>query len=64
MAERKAFIDVEGVVQPAPAPRFSRDSASEVSAPVPMGADTDEILGSLGVERDELDTLRTAGTIE
>jgi alpha-methylacyl-CoA racemase len=64
MAERKAFVDVEGVVQPAPAPRFSRDSTSEVSAPAPMGADTDEILGSLGVERDELDTLRTAGTIE
>jgi alpha-methylacyl-CoA racemase len=59
-----AFVDVEGVVQPAPAPMFSRYSSSEVCAPATLGADNDEILCSLGVERDELDTLRTAGTIE
>lgn len=49
MVDRKAYIDVEGMTQPAPAPRFSR-TPSEVNrgAPAP-GQDQDEVMNSWGV---------------
>ena len=49
MVDRKAYIDVEGMKQPAPAPRFSR-TPSEVAhgAPAP-GQDQDEVLKGWGL---------------
>jgi alpha-methylacyl-CoA racemase len=39
MAERKIFVDVDGVVQPAPAPRFSRTpSAIRKTVAAELGA--------------------------
>lgn len=45
MAERAALVDVDGVRQPAPAPRFSRTPAGPLRAP--RAANRDEALQSL-----------------
>jgi len=48
---RQAFIDVNGVQQNAPAPRFSRTPAALPKAPPqPAGADTDSVLVDWGVD--------------
>jgi len=44
LAERGTFIDVAGVVQPAPAPRFSRTAAQMPSPPPAVGADSADVL--------------------
>lgn len=49
MAAREAFIEVGGVVQPAPAPRFSRTQNATPVAPAPIGAHTRELLNAWGV---------------
>jgi len=58
---REAFVEVAGVSQPAPAPRFSR-SASAVprAAPVP-GAHTREVLAEAGYTASEIETLLADG---
>jgi len=60
-AARKTFVEVDGVVQPAPAPRFSR-TVPEVQGP-PAPADNDVTLSAWGFDAAEIDTLRTAGAI-
>jgi alpha-methylacyl-CoA racemase len=56
--ERKTFIDVAGVLQPAPAPRFSR-TPGEVQRPPPVpGAHTDEALRDWGFVDADLARLR------
>ncbi len=53
---RRAFVDVDGVAQPAPAPRFDRTPAGPVS---PAGAADDpvEVLGRWGVTEDRVRSL-------
>lgn len=46
---RGAFVDVGGVVQPAPAPRFSRTPAGIPSTPPMRGADTNTVLRDWGI---------------
>lgn len=43
-AARGTFVSVEGVLQAAPAPRFSRSTVADVQPPTAPGADTDDIL--------------------
>ena len=45
---RRTYIDINGVTQPAPAPRFSRTECAVPSAPRKAGADTEEVLATLG----------------
>ena len=60
---RGTFIEVDGVTQPAPAPRFSRTpGAITRSAPTP-GADTEPALASWGIGAEELAALRDAGAV-
>lgn len=60
---RKTFIEVEGVPQPAPAPRFSR-TESEVQSPPPIiGQHTESALRDWGLSAAEVDTLRKVGAI-
>jgi alpha-methylacyl-CoA racemase len=62
-AQRGAFAEVGGVVQPAPAPRFGRSSVgTPASAPRP-GADTDAVLAELGCAAAEIAALRAGGTV-
>jgi alpha-methylacyl-CoA racemase len=50
MAAREVFVEREGVRQPAPAPRFSRTTASLSSPPpVKAGIDTREALSAWGI---------------
>jgi alpha-methylacyl-CoA racemase len=58
---RGTFNDVEGQLQPAPAPRFSRTPAALPKAPRPAGHDTYAVLAELGVSASECEALRTAG---
>jgi alpha-methylacyl-CoA racemase len=46
---RGTYIEVDGMIQPGPAPRFSRTSPSVAHAPHRPGADTDEILKDWGI---------------
>src|SRR5262249_2926856 len=50
---RGTFVNVDGIPQPAPAPRFSR-TPSTSSRPPASGADTAAVLSSLGFDDDEL----------
>ncbi len=60
---RGTFIEVDGVTQPAPAPRFSR-SAPQVSAAASRpGADSDAILADWGWSADAIAALRGAHVI-
>lgn len=56
---RNVFIEVDGVTQPAPAPRFSRTPAAVRRGPVPPGTDTREVLTDWGVR--DVDDLLESG---
>jgi alpha-methylacyl-CoA racemase len=60
---RGTFANVGGVVQPAPAPRFSRTTAATPPAPPTAGADTDAVLAELGCSAADIAALRASGTI-
>lgn len=54
---REVFIDVDGVIQPAPAPRFSR-TASEISqAPAGTSADIHAVLTAWGLSASDIDAV-------
>lgn len=57
-AERGTFIEVEGVVQPAPAPRLERTPAEAPRPPRTEGQDGGAILAELGLSGDEIADLR------
>jgi alpha-methylacyl-CoA racemase len=60
---RETFIEVAGVTQPAPTPRFSRTVSAVASPPPEIGRDTDDVLSSLGYTERRLATLRDRGVI-
>ena len=61
--EAVGIVEVNGVVQPAPAPRFSRTPAS-VQRPGPKpGQHTDEALADWGFSTDDIAKLRNANAI-
>jgi alpha-methylacyl-CoA racemase len=60
---RGTFVEYEGVVQPAPAPRFSRTPAEIDRPPAHAGQHTDEALVDWGVDADRVAKLRAAGAI-
>jgi len=60
-AARKTFIDVGGVTQPAPAPRFGRTACAPPSPPARPGADTNDVLAGLGLSAADITSLRDRG---
>lgn len=60
---RGTYATVDGIVQPAPAPRFSRTPGAIQGPPALPGQHTDEVLGDWGFTPAELAALRAAGAI-
>ena len=60
---RSTFVEVEGRIQPAPAPRFSRTSAALGSAPAHPGEHSREILADWGVAADRIEALIESGAV-
>ncbi|MEK6192663.1 MAG: CoA transferase [Deltaproteobacteria bacterium] len=56
--KRMTFVEVEGVVQPAPAPRFSRTKPELKTAPPIPGQDTQLVLEDFGLTVDEIEALK------
>jgi len=63
-AQRETFVEVAGVIQPGPAPRFSRTPSAVRRPPPVAGQDTDEVLGEWGIESARIERLREAGAID
>ena len=61
--ERGTFVEIAGVVQPAPAPRFSRTPADVPAPPAHLCQDTNEALQRWGFLAEQLDGLRESGAI-
>jgi alpha-methylacyl-CoA racemase len=60
---RGTFVDVAGVTQPGPAPRFSRTPGAIARPPAHPGQHTDEALRDWGFAADEVARLRQAGAV-
>mgnify|MGYP000262081550 CR=1 FL=1 len=60
---RETYIEINGVQQPAPAPRFSRTVCGAPSAPSGEGTDTEEVLEAWGFSIDEISVLRATGAL-
>ncbi|MGC4250102.1 MAG: CaiB/BaiF CoA-transferase family protein [Sphingobium sp.] len=60
---RGSFVEIDGVVQPAPAPRFSRTPGAVARGPAAVGEHSMEALGDWGFSGDELAALAAAGAI-
>jgi alpha-methylacyl-CoA racemase len=61
--QRGTFVDVAGVLQPAPAPRFSRTVAEIAGPPTAPGTETDRVLADWGFEGSEISELREVGAV-
>lgn len=60
---RETFIEVDGVVQPAPAPRFSRTPSEVQRPPAAAGEHTESGLLDWGFAQTEIEQLRQVGAI-
>lgn len=60
---RRNYIEIDGVRQSAPAPRFSRTASAVRSGPCASGAATLDILAEAGLSPQEIDELKAAGVI-
>lgn len=60
---RDTFLEVAGVIQPAPAPRFSATRPELPRPPVPPGTHTEEVLEELGYSEDDIGMLRRTGVV-
>jgi len=60
---RNTFIELEGIVQPAPAPRFSRTVPEVCPAPAYVGEHTEEVLKSIGMQDSDIEDLKASGEV-
>lgn len=61
--QRATFVEENGVVQPAPAPRFSRTPSAIQRPPARPGEHTEEALRDWGFNASDLERLRACGAI-
>lgn len=60
---RGTFVEMEGVIQPAPAPYYSASVLDEPRPPRTEGEDAQAILSELGYSAGEIDELRAEGSV-
>ena len=60
---RRTFLEVGGVVQPAPAPRFSATPAPDPRAATPPGGDGENVLRDLGLDDGTIAGLQARGVV-
>jgi alpha-methylacyl-CoA racemase len=63
MKERGTFVEIDGVVQPGPAPRFSRTPSEVQGPPAAAGTHTAETLRKYGFSESEIDALKSKAAI-
>ena len=61
--DRATFIEVDGITQPAPAPRFSRTPGAVRRPPSAAGQHTDEALADWGFAAERIAALKASGAI-
>jgi alpha-methylacyl-CoA racemase len=61
---RKAFAEVAGIVQPAPAPRFSRTESAIQGPPAHAGQHSGDLLSELGFSAEESEALTSSGAVQ
>ena len=61
---RGTFTEANGVLQPSPAPRFSRTAPAIAGPPTFPGSDTDGVLAEWGFAADEVAQLKEAGAVK
>jgi alpha-methylacyl-CoA racemase len=64
MQARGTVVEEDGVLQPAPAPRFSRTPGAIARPPAWPGQHTDEVLADWGFSADRIAKLRETGAIK
>jgi alpha-methylacyl-CoA racemase len=62
-AARGTFINIEGVVQPGPAPRFSRTENRVARPPAYTGEHSREVLAGWGFDQSRIDALIASGAV-
>lgn len=62
-AARGTFVEVAGIAQPAPAPRFTRTPNDVPTPPAHAGQHTDEVLAAWGFSERDITDLRSSGAI-
>ncbi len=60
---RETFVEIDGVVQPAPSPRFSRTAPEIRHGARAAGEDSKAVLEAAGFSSDEISSLESAGVI-
>jgi alpha-methylacyl-CoA racemase len=60
---RESFVEIDGIPQPAPAPRFVGTPTQVQRPPARIGEHTDAILKDWGFSADEIATLHKAGAV-
>jgi alpha-methylacyl-CoA racemase len=61
--DRETFVAIDGVTQPAPAPRFSSTPGLIRHPPPSPGSDTDEVAAAAGFSPEQIVKLRESGAI-
>lgn len=60
---RELFVEVDGVTQNAPVPKFSETTPDPIRRPSKCGEDTDAVLADLGYGADDIHALRQQGAL-
>jgi alpha-methylacyl-CoA racemase len=63
LKQRETFVELAGVVQPAPSPRFDRTPPEIAGPPAHPGQHTNAVLGDFGFSADEIASLRKANAV-
>ena len=63
LSTRETFVEVAGINQPAPAPRFAKTPLASPTPPAHAGQHTDDVLADNGFTAEEVADLRGSGAI-